>query len=210
MKLTIIQETEDWLVVHKPHSIIVEKNPYEISIESILKEDYKYVGIVHRLDRVTSGILLIAKKKSILRELNKQFADKTIQKTYLALVENKPPKQKEILENYLFKDQKNKKALIFETKEDKCFKVSLEYELIGKIGENYLLKITPFTGKFHQIRIQLANIDCPIVEDTKYNNSLNTNHLKSIALQAFSLKFIDPQTKNDIFVQVKEKFSYKN
>jgi len=210
MHLNIVEETKDWVVVFKPHGIIVEENPYEISIESILKEKYKFVGIVHRLDRVTSGILLIAKKKSILRELNKQFSDKIIEKEYLALVENKPPKQKDILTNFLYKHQKDKKAIIFETKKDKCFEVSLEYEIVEKQNENYLLKIRPFTGKFHQIRVQLANIGCPIVGDTKYNNTNKLEHLKTIALQAFSLKFIDTFTKKKILIKVKDKFRYKN
>lgn len=210
MQLEILEETKDWLVVYKPHGIIVEENPYETSVESILKETYKFVGIVHRLDRVTSGVLLIAKKKSILRELNKQFSDKTVKKEYLALVKNEPPKQKDILTNFLFKDQKNKIAVIFETKQFKCFEVSLEYEIIEKQEENYLLKIKPFTGKFHQIRVQLAHINCAIVNDTKYNNEEQLEHLKSIALQAFSLSFEDPITKNNIFVEVKEKFRYKN
>lgn len=209
MKLQILKETNDWLVVFKPHGIIVEENPYEISVESILKGNYKYLGIVHRLDRVTSGVLLLAKKKSILKELNRQFSEKTIKKIYLALVENKPPKTKDVLIDYLYKDQKNKKSIVFNTKQEKCVEVRLKYEFVGEQNNSFLLQIEPYTGKFHQIRVQLANINCPIVDDSKYNNSPSKKHLKSIALQAFSIEFLDPRTKKNIFVSVKEKFRYK-
>ncbi|MGB1017730.1 MAG: pseudouridine synthase, partial [Chitinophagales bacterium] len=75
MQLEILNETKEWIAVNKPSGLLVEENPYEISVEAILKEQHKYIGIVHRLDRVTSGVLILAKKKSALKILNKQFSD---------------------------------------------------------------------------------------------------------------------------------------
>ena len=209
MRLEILKETEDWLAIYKPAGIIVEENPYEDSVEAILKENLEYVGIVHRLDRVTSGVLLIAKKKSILKDLNKQFANQSVQKTYLALVERAPKHEKAVLRDYLFKHQKNKKAFIYKEKKDKCFQVSLAYEVVGKFNDYTMLKIKPNTGKFHQIRAQLANIGCPIVDDTKYNGKNVTKHQKAIALRANRLNFKDPTTKDRVTVEIHDKFRYK-
>ena len=209
MRLEILKETEDWMAINKPAGIIVEENPYEPSIESILKEKIDYVGIVHRLDRVTSGVLLVAKKLSILKDLNKQFSNRSVKKTYLAMVERAPKHESAVLRGFLFKHQKNKKAFIYKEQKPKCFPVSLAYEVIGKYGENTILKIKPATGKFHQIRAQLAYMGCPIVDDSKYNGKEISEHQKSIALRANSLNFKDPTTKDRVTVEIHEKFKYK-
>ncbi len=210
MKLEILKETPDWIAINKPSGIVVEENPYEESVESILKNQYDFLGIVHRIDRVTSGVLLIAKKKSVLRELNKQFRNQSVKKKYFALVEKEPKEPKAILEDYLFKHQKSKKAFIYKAQKKNYFKVKLKYEFISKQENGFLLKITPYTGKFHQIRAQLANMGCPIVDDTKYNGKNSNEHLKNIALEAHSLIFKDPTTNEIVEVSVHEKFRYKN
>lgn len=209
MELEILQETNEWLAINKPSGLLVEDNPYEISVESILKEQHKYVGIVHRLDRVTSGILLIAKKKSALKIINQQFSDKIIEKSYEAWVANKPPKDKDNLEHYLQKDQLNKCAIISETAKRNNSLVKLDYELSESQEDKFLLKLTPKTGKFHQIRAQLAYIGCPIIDDTKYNGTESKTHLKKIALQASKLSFIDPKTEQKVIVEIDEEFRYK-
>ena len=210
MRLEILKETDDWMAIFKPTGIVVEVNPYEDSIEAILKKKLDFVGIVHRLDRVTSGVLLLAKKPSILKDLNKQFANRSVKKTYLALVERTPKAESAVLRDFLFKHQKNKKAFIYKEQKNKCFPVSLAYEVVGKQGDYTLLKIKPNTGKFHQIRAQLANIGCPIVGDTTYNGKEKGEHLKAIALRANSLNFKDPTTKDRVTVEIFDKFKFNH
>ncbi|MGB1314469.1 MAG: RluA family pseudouridine synthase [Chitinophagales bacterium] len=209
MQLEILNETKEWIAVNKPSGLLVEENPYEISVEAILKEQHKYIGIVHRLDRVTSGILILAKKKSALKILNKQFSDKIVEKTYQAWVSSKPSKNKDSLEHYLQKDQLNKCAIISETARRNNSLVKLDYEVLKSEEDRFLLKLTPKTGKFHQIRAQLAYIGCPIIDDTKYNASKSTTHLKHIALRASSLFFLDPVSEKRVSVSIDEEFRYK-
>lgn len=209
MQLEILNETKEWIAVNKPSGLLVEENPYEISVEAILKEQHKYIGIVHRLDRVTSGVLILAKKKSALKILNKQFSDKIVEKTYQAWVSSKPSINKDSLEHYLQKDQLNKCAIISETARRNNSLVKLDYEVLKSEEDRFLLKLTPKTGKFHQIRAQLAYIGCPIIDDTKYNASKSTTHLKHIALRASSLFFLDPVSEKRVSVSIDEEFRYK-
>lgn len=208
MQLEILNETKEWIALNKPSGLLVEENPYEISVEAILKEQHKYIGIVHRLDRVTSGVLILAKKKSALKILNKQFSDKIVEKTYQAWVSSKPSINKDSLEHYLQKDQLNKCAIISETARRNNSLVKLDYEVLKSEEDRFLLKLSPKTGKFHQIRAQLAYIGCPIIDDTKYNASKSTTHLKHIALRASSLFFLDPVSEKRVSISIDEEFRY--
>ena len=112
-KLEVIYENKDFIVVNKTAGLISEKSPYEaITVETqvfnhFLKNKRKpYIGIIHRLDRVTSGVLILAKKKSILVEFNTLFSSRKVQKTYLAIVKDKPAKNKGNLVNFLIKNNK--------------------------------------------------------------------------------------------------------
>lgn len=199
MNFEILLETSHFLIINKPHGLIVEQNPWEDSVESqvqkhLAKTSKKpYLGIVHRLDRVTSGALILAKKKNALKNLNEQFRLKKVQKTYLAIVGNEPPNEKAILKNWLKKDLKNKKAILFSDLQKGAFECSLSYEKIASNSVGHLLKIKPKTGKFHQIRAQLSNIGCPIIGDEKYGSKIF--FLKnSVALHASELAFKNPQT----------------
>ncbi|MEZ4885017.1 MAG: RNA pseudouridine synthase [Chitinophagales bacterium] len=196
-KTIILKETPQYLVINKPAGLIVEKNPYESpTIEEMALQYLQntkpnaYLGIVHRLDRVTSGVLLLAKKKSTLKAFNEQFSRRQVRKTYLALVENPPSKPQDTLIHWLQKDLKNKKALLSKTPIKNASECRLHYQLLQKTEKGYLLEIQPHTGKFHQIRAQLAAIGCPIVGDQKYGASSDFG-VNSIALHASKLKFRD-------------------
>ncbi|WP_420572864.1 RluA family pseudouridine synthase [Kordia sp.] len=194
-KLEIIHENNDYIVVNKAAGLISEQNPYEaVTVENqvfnhVLKSKRKpYVGIIHRLDRVTSGVLILAKKKSILVAFNSLFSSRKVQKTYLAIVTNKPAKNKGNLVNFLIKNNKEKKAKIVQTKSKDALSCMLSYEVIGKNSIGYLLAVKPKTGRFHQIRAQLANIGLPIVGDEKYGSDKKYKSL-SICLHAWKLSF---------------------
>jgi len=194
-KLEVIYENNDYLVVNKAAGLISEKNPYEaVTVETqvlnhLLKSKRKpYIGIIHRLDRVTSGVLILAKKKSVLVEFNYMFSSRKVQKTYLAIVKNKPAKNKGNLVNFLVKNNKEKRANIVQSKSKDSLNCSLSYEVIGKNDFGYLLEVKPKTGRFHQIRAQLANIDLPIIGDEKYGSDQKYLPL-SICLHAWKLTY---------------------
>lgn len=197
----ILHESKHWLAIHKPSGMIVEKNPFEKpSVEDLVwdylvaQEKKPYLGIVHRLDRVTSGVLLMAKRKSALRHLNRQFAERSVSKTYLAILAKAPPEPEGKLENWLLKDQKNKRALILTTKQEKAQWASLNYEVTQENKGLFLTKVLPQTGRFHQIRAQFAAVGCPILGDEKYGSLIDPTR-RHIALHAVSLDFINPETE---------------
>lgn len=197
-KLEIIHETKDYLIINKPSGLIVENNPFEsptvesLVTEHLLKEKRKpYVGIVHRLDRVTSGIMVFAKKKSILRLLNESFQAKKVQKTYYAVVTGNLPAASGTLKHFLRKNQKEKRAEIFNDKKKDAKECILHFKALNHSKDFHLLEIIPESGKFHQIRAQLAFMGCPIVGDDKYGSSESYKRL-SVCLHAGKLCFPHP------------------
>jgi 23S rRNA pseudouridine1911/1915/1917 synthase len=194
-KLEVLHENNDYLVVNKAAGLISEKNSYEaVTVENqvlnhLLKHKQKpYIGIIHRLDRVTSGVLILAKKKSILVEFNNLFSSRKVQKTYLAIVKNKPQKNKGNLVNFIVKNNKEKRADIVQSKSKNSLNCMLSFQVIGKNDFGYLLEIKPKTGRFHQIRAQLANIGLPIIGDNKYGS--DQEYLpRSICLHAWKLAY---------------------
>lgn len=194
-KFDVVHENNDYIVVNKMAGLISEKSPYEdLTVESqvfdyLLKNKRKpYIGVIHRLDRVTSGVLIFAKKKSILVEFNNLFSSRKVQKTYLAIVKNKPPKNKENLINFLVKNNLEKRADIVQSKSKDSLECILSYQVIDKNDFGYLLEIKPKTGRFHQIRAQLANIGLPIIGDEKYSSDQEYLPL-SICLHAWKLTY---------------------
>ncbi|MEZ5058055.1 MAG: RNA pseudouridine synthase [Saprospiraceae bacterium] len=199
-EIKLVGETDDFWVWHKPAGLLVEKSSIFPSLESfVYRHDSQsrkkpFVGVVHRLDRPVSGCVVMAKKKSILKILNELFRERQVEKTYLALVSPCPPDQKGLVENWLSKDQKEKKALVHKKEVQGSFKAILEYENLGKRDKGCLLEVHPKTGKYHQIRIQLATLGCPIVGDDKYGG-LPPMKEETISLHAWKLKFRDPILK---------------
>lgn len=194
-KLEVLHENNDYLVINKASGLISEKSPYEaVTVETqvhnhLLKHKKNpYIGIIHRLDRVTSGVLILAKKKSVLVEFNNLFSSRKVQKTYLAIVENKPQKNKGNLVNFIIKNNKEKRADIVQSKSKDSLNCMLSFQVIGKNDFGYLLEIKPKTGRFHQIRAQLANIGLPIIGDKKYGS--DKKYLpRSICLHAWNLTY---------------------
>src|SRR5699024_2869644 len=147
--------------------------PLNEVIKSYIKEKYNkpgniYLGVVHRLDRPTSGVVLFSKTSKALSRLNKLFADNKVDKKYWALVKNPPPKNEDTLIHYLKRNSRNNKsyAHIKEVKGSK--KAILKYKVLQKLNNYYLLEINLITGRHHQIRCQLSAINCPIKGDLKY------------------------------------------
>lgn len=205
--LEILFEDNHIIVINKKASQITQgdKTGDETlpdQIKAYLKEKYNkpgnvFCGVVHRLDRPTSGIIIFAKTSKALERLNKQFHDKTTSKTYWAIVEQKPEKKQQELIHYLKKNEKQNKsyASLTETKDSK--KAILTYTLKASSDKYHLLEVQLETGRHHQIRCQLATVGCIIKGDVKYG-AKRSNIDASISLHARKLTFSHPISKEEI------------
>ncbi len=166
----------------------------------IKKRDNKpgnvFVGLPHRLDRPTSGVLLLTKTDKALARVNKLIQDREFHKTYWAIVREKPPKNTERLTHWMQKNEKQNKSYTSDVEKNGWLKAELEYTVIASSENYYLLEVKLFTGRHHQIRAQLAAIGCPVRGDLKYGFD-RSNRDGSISLHARSLEFIHP-IKNEL------------
>ncbi len=207
MSLEIIYEDNHLIVVNKKPSEIVQGDktgdetlPDKIKV--YLKEKYKkpgnvFCGVVHRLDRPTSGTVIFARTSKALERLNKQFHDKETTKIYWAIVERKPPLTQGTLVHFLKKNEKQNKSFAFDTEQPNSKRAILHYKLRAASDRYFLLEIELETGRHHQIRCQLSSIGCPIKGDLKYG-AKRPNKDGSIALHAYSLKLSHPTTKQEM------------
>ncbi|MCX8143887.1 MAG: RNA pseudouridine synthase [Bacteroidia bacterium] len=218
-----IDNIQDRIIYEDNHLLVINKLPSEIVQEDktgdksllerlkdwIKKRDNKpgnvFLEVIHRIDRPVSGLVMFAKTSKALSKFNELLREGKIKKTYLAIVQNKPPKDKDILEHYIVRNtQLNKsKAFIKEVKKSK--KAVLLYEVIAKSDRYYLLKIDLITGRHHQIRSQLAAIQCPIKGDIKYGYP-RTNPGGFIHLHSYQLEFEHPIKKEMIYLKCKPFF----
>lgn len=202
--LQVLHEDNHIIVINKRVGDIVQGDktgdkPLSEIIKEYLKEKYNkpgevFLGVVHRLDRPTTGIVVFAKTSKALTRLNELFSNRETQKTYWAIVKNKPPKNDAILIHYLKRNEKNNssKAHLKEIPESK--KASLDYKIIKELNNYFALEINLHTGRHHQIRAQLSAIGCPIKGDLKYGFD-RSNPDGGIHLHARKLVFIHPVSK---------------
>lgn len=197
------------------HIIAVNKNPSDIVqgdktgdkplgefVKDYIKKKYDkpgevYLGVVHRIDRPVSGVILFAKTSKALTRLNKLFQERTVKKTYWAVVKNKPAEESRRLVHYLKKNQQKNKSFAFKRKENGALLSELDYKVIKSLDSFYLLEVKPKTGRHHQIRVQLSSIGSPIKGDIKYGFK-RTNSDASIHLHARKIEFVHPIKKEKI------------
>lgn len=202
--LNVLYEDNHIIVINKRAGDLVQGDktgdkPLSDIVKSYLKNKYNkpgnvYLGVVHRLDRPTSGIVLFSKTSKALPRLNKLFSEKKAKKTYWALVKNHPPKSKDTLIHWLRKNPKNNKSTAYNKETKGCKKAILHYSVLKQLDTYVLLEIELETGRHHQIRCQLASIGCPIKGDLKYGFD-RSNPDGSISLHARKLEFIHPVKK---------------
>ena len=200
----MIYEDNHLLVVNKPSGMLVQGDktgdlPISELAKQFLVEKYKkvgeaYIGVPHRIDRPTSGLLVLSKTSKALVRLNKLFQEKDISKTYWAVVKNKPPKQEDTLIHFLVRDTKKNKSKAFKKEMPNSKKAELSYKVLLSLDNYHLLEVYPKTGRHHQIRSQLSAIGCPIKGDVKYGFD-RTNSDASIHLHARSIRFSHPVKK---------------
>lgn len=207
--LHILHEDNHTIVINKAPSDIVQGDktgdePLSERIKTYLKEKYNkpgnvFCGVVHRLDRPTSGALVFARTSKALSRLNAQFRDKSTRKIYWAVVEKQPQEEEGTLVHYLKKNDKQNKSYASSEELPGSKRSVLNYKVLGKSDFYTLLEVELETGRHHQIRSQLSDIGCPIKGDVKYG-ARRSNGDGSIHLHARQLEFLHPTTKEKICV----------
>ena len=205
--IEILYEDNHLIVINKKSGDIVQGDktgdkPLPDYVKDYLRDKYKktgniFCGVIHRLDRPVSGIVIFAKTSKALSRMNELFRDKDIQKTYWAIVENKPIKQSNRLENYLLKNQQKNKSRAFLKPQNGALKAVLDYQVVKNLNRYTLLEVKPITGRHHQIRVQLSQMGCVIKGDLKYG-AKRSNKDASICLHAREISFIHPVKKEMI------------
>lgn len=219
--LQVLYEDNHLIVINKRVGDIVQGDQTgDKALSEVVKEYIKdkynkpgavFLGVVHRLDRPTSGIVVFAKTSKALTRLNELFKNRETQKTYWAVVKNQPPKEKDTLIHYLTRNSKNNtsKAHNKEVKDSK--QAVLDYKIINKLNNYYALEIDLHTGRHHQIRCQLSAIGCSIKGDLKYGFD-RSNTDGGIYLHARKLVLNHPVSKEilEIIAPVPDDIVWKN
>jgi 23S rRNA pseudouridine1911/1915/1917 synthase len=197
----ILFEDNHLLIVNKKPSQIIQGDktgdkPLSELLKDFIKDrDHKpgnvFLGVVHRIDRPVSGIVIFAKTSKALTRLNNMLKKGEIHKTYWVVVKNKPSPEKDHLINWLKRDEQKNKAFAYDHPAVNTQKAELTYELIGQSDQYFLLQVQLLTGRHHQIRAQLAKIGCPVKGDLKYGFD-RSNPDGSIHLHARSVEFMHP------------------
>ena len=208
-QIEVLYEDNHIIAVNKKTSDIVQGDktgdtPLSEFVKKYIKEKYNkpgevFVGTVHRIDRPVSGIVLFAKTSKALARLNAMFQTKEIQKTYWAVVKNKPKNESGKLIHYLRKNEAKNMSKSYDKETPGALRSELDYELICSSDNYYLLEIKPLTGRHHQIRVQLSAMGCPIKGDLKYGFD-RSNKDASIHLHARKIEFIHPVKKEPVVI----------
>lgn len=211
--LQIIYEDNHLIAVNKPPRMLVQGDetgdvPLLDYVKQYIKLRYKkpgdvFLGTIHRLDRPVSGVVVFARTSKALTRMNKLFQERKVEKTYWAVVAERPEPINGTLIDYILKDREKNIAKAYDkrgnrTKDAK--ESELSYELIKVIGSLHLLKVIPKTGRPHQIRVQLAKIGCPIWGDVKYGFG-KPNQDGSIHLHCRQLAFMHPVKLEPVMIE---------
>lgn len=205
--IEVVYEDNHLLVVNKPAGILVQGDvtgdkPLVEYGKDYIKEEYNkpgkvFLGVVHRIDRPVSGLVVFARTSKALERMNKLFHDKKVQKTYWAITRQKTRPETGKLVNWLIKDQSKNITKAYDEEVEGAKRAELNYRYLGTLNRHHLIEVKPKTGRPHQIRVQLAQAGCPIRGDIKYGfNQPNADG--SIHLHARKLYFIHPIKKEPI------------
>ena len=207
--LQILHEDNHLIVVNKRVGDIAQGDnsgdkPLPDIVKEYLKQKYNkpgevFLGVVHRLDRPTTGIVVFAKTSKALTRMNDLFSSRETQKTYWAVVKNKPPKEEDTLVHFIKRNQQNNTSKAHTKEVPDSKKASLHYKIITELDNYFALEIELHTGRHHQIRAQLQAIGCSIKGDLKYGFD-RSNPNGGIHLHARKLSFIHPVSKEQISI----------
>ena len=208
--LQVLYEDNHLIIINKRAGDLVQGDktldtPLSKIVKEYIKETYHkpgnvFLGVPHRLDRPTTGIVIFTRTSKALERLNAMLREKRIQKTYWAIVKQTPKHEKDTLVHFLRKNARNNKSSVFRNEIAGSKKGILHYRLLKKLDRYFLLEIDLETGRHHQIRAQLSFIGCPIKGDLKYGFP-RSNSDGSIHLHAREISFIHPVSKEKIHLK---------
>ncbi|MFN8339278.1 MAG: RluA family pseudouridine synthase [Saprospiraceae bacterium] len=199
--LSVIYEDNHLIAINKPAGALVHGDetgdePLADAVKKYIKIRYKkpgdvFLGVIHRLDRPVSGVVIFARTSKALARMNKMLQEKKIVKKYLAMVSDRPEELSGTLTHYLSKDETKNIVKAYASKKPNSKIAMLNYQQKGELDGKILLEVEPLTGRPHQIRVQLSKIGCPIIGDLKYGATYPLQD-KSIALHCQEMSFLHP------------------
>ncbi len=208
--MQVVYEDNHIIIVSKRSGEIVQGDktgdePLSETVKQYIKAKYQkpgnvFLGVVHRLDRPVSGLVVFAKTSKALSRLNNMFRDGEVHKTYWAIVKNTPPYDEGELVNWIVRNEKQNKSYAYDHEVKNSKKAILRYKLMGRTDRYSLLEIHLLTGRHHQIRCQLSKMGCPIKGDLKYG-AQRSNPDGSISLLSHRVEFVHPVSKKTIVVE---------
>ncbi len=208
--MEVVYEDNHIIIINKASGEIVQGDksgdtPLADLVKDYIKRKYNkpgnvFLGVVHRLDRPVSGLVVFARTSKALTRLNDMFRNGDIHKTYWAITRNRPPEEEATLTHWITRNTQQNKSYAADRERPNSKKATLRYRLIGCTDNYYLLEVQLMTGRHHQIRCQLAHIGCPIKGDLKYG-AQRSNPDGSICLHARRVEFVHPVTKQTIVAE---------
>ena len=210
--MKVVYEDNHIIIVSKASGEIVQGDktgdtPLSDVVKAYLKEKYQkpgevFLGVVHRLDRPVSGLVVFARTSKALSRLNKMFAEGEVHKTYWAIVNRQDQRDEEYhtLTHWLVRNEKQNKSYAYDTEKPNSKKAVLNYRVIGHSDRYSLLEVQLLTGRHHQIRCQLAKVGMPIKGDLKYG-APRSNPDGSISLLSRRMEFIHPVAKEPVVIE---------
>lgn len=208
--MEVIYEDNHIIIVNKDSSEIVQGDktgdtPLSDTVKEYIRQKYHkpgnvFLGVVHRLDRPVSGVVVFARTGKALARLNDMFRTKDVHKTYWAIVTKRPPEEQGELVHWLVRNERQNKSYAYMKEVPQSKQAILDYRLIGCSERYFLLEVDLKTGRHHQIRCQLAKMGCPIKGDLKYG-APRSNPDGGISLHARCIRFVHPVSKKEICVE---------
>ncbi len=210
--INVLYEDNHIIAVEKPAGVLVHSDAtgdrtMADKVKAYIKRKYDkpgdvFLGVIHRIDRPVSGVVIFARTSKALIRMNKLLHDREVDKTYLTLVSSRPPELSDTISHYVEKDKQKNFTHLYDRARTGAKKATLSYEMKGEISGYVLLEVKPETGRPHQIRVQMKRIGCHIIGDVKYGYEFG-NIDKSICLHCYKMSFIHPVKKEKLTIQVK-------
>ena len=199
--MKIIYEDDYFIAINKEAGVEVDNNLIEI-----IKKEYTHIDnlyLVHRIDKFTSGIVILARDEATKKYFEESFKDKTINKVYHAIVQGKVEKEKGTIDISIGIDKKNPNKRIPLSVKEGGESAITHYKVLKRLNEHTLLELKPLTGRTHQIRVHLSYIGHPIIGDKIYSKNADIYKMKGFALIAKEIHFVHPFTKKDVNIDIK-------
>lgn len=207
--MKVVYEDNHLIIVYKESGEIVQGDktgdtPLSETVKAYIKDKYHkpgavFLGVVHRLDRPVSGLVIFARTSKALARLNDMFRRGDIHKTYWAITQNAPPVEQDTLTGWLRRNERQNKSYVYDKEVSNSKKVILNYQLKSRSDRYCLIEVELLTGRHHQIRAQLSHMGCPIKGDLKYG-ARRSNPDGSISLLSCKVEFVHPVSKKNIIL----------